>query len=225
MTKTKLCYPKTNKYGEIISYRLYYSGKDPLTGKTKQYTMTWRIPQGLNKKSIELERKKVELEFIKDCEKKSLGTYIQDNHITFEEFSNQWLERILKRNEDSYSYYVQAENALKVIQPYFGKCELRQISPIMIQRFFDYLCDRTYTKETVIVKKSINDLIVSNNLSKTSIANECGLNRLTLRLSSKIGNQISLETAKTISKYFNVPLSTYFKIEKKEVKYSKATNS
>ena len=223
--KNKNCYPKYNKLGELISYRFYYSEKDIYTGKVKQYTKTWKVPNGLTNKEIEFERKKVEFEFYKECEKKSLGTNIQDNNITFGEFSKQWLERILKRNEDSYSYYVQAENSLKVINQYFGNYLLKQISPLMIQKFYDYLCDRTYIKETVTVKKSIEELITRNNLNKTQTAEDCGINRLTLRIASKIGNQVSLETARSISRYFNVPLTQYFNVEKKEVKYSKATNS
>ncbi len=69
--KNKLCYPRKNKLGEIISYRFFYSGKDPLTGQPKQYTKTWKVPQGLPYKQVELERKKYEIEFIKECEKKS----------------------------------------------------------------------------------------------------------------------------------------------------------
>ena len=130
-----------------------------------------------------------------------------------------------KRNEDSYSYYVQAENSLKILNQYFGKYLLKQITPLIIQKFYDYLCDRTYIKETVTVKKSINDLITLNKLNKTRTAEDCGINRLTLRLSSRVGNQVSLETARNISRYFNVPLTQYFNVERKEIKYSKATNS
>jgi hypothetical protein len=101
--KNNNCYPNYNKDGEIISYRFFFSGKDFYTGKPKQYTKTWKIPIGLNNKEIEFERKKFEYEFYKECEKKSLGTFIQDCNITFEEFSKQWLERILKRNEESFS--------------------------------------------------------------------------------------------------------------------------
>ena len=63
MNKTKLCYPRTNKNGEIISYRFFYSGKNPDTNQPKQYTYTWKVPKGLSHKQVELERKKAEIEF------------------------------------------------------------------------------------------------------------------------------------------------------------------
>lgn len=225
MSKTKLCYPRKNKNGEIISYRFFYSGKEPLTGKPKQYTKTWKVPKGLSHKQTELERRKAEIEFINECEKKSNGIFIQENNITFEEFSKQWLDSILTRNEDAYSYYARSEYAIKILNEHFGKYLLKQISPSMVQRFYDYLCERTYIKEIVTVKKSINELITENNIIKCKLADDCGIDRLTLRLASKVGNQISMATAKTISKHFNVPISKYFNVEKREVKYSKATNA
>ena len=51
--KNKMCYPRLNKKGEIISYRFYFSGKDPMTGKHKNYTKTWKVPKGLTQKEIE----------------------------------------------------------------------------------------------------------------------------------------------------------------------------
>jgi len=223
--KNKNCYPRYNKLGEIISYRFFYNGKDFYTGELKQYTKTWKVPKGLTNKEIELERKKAELDFIKECEEKSNGTYLQETNITFGDFSKKWLNRILLKNEESYSYYVKAENSLKVINKFFENIPLKHISPVMVENFYDYLRARTYVKETITVRKSIEELIIKNNLNKTRTAEDCGINRLTLRIASKIGNQVSLETARTISKYFNVPLTQYFNVEKKEEKYSKATNA
>lgn len=225
MRKTKLCYPRTNKNGDIISYRFFYSGKDPLTGQAKQYTRTWKVPKNLSNKQVELERKRAEIDFIKECEKKSNGTFVQETNISFQEFAQQWLTRILTQNEEAYSYYVRAEYSLKTINEYFGSCLLRQINPSMVQKFYDYLCERTYTKEIVTVKKSILELVEPKELNKTKLATDCGMDRLTLRIASTVGKQTSKTTAQALSKYFNVPMSKYFEVEKKEVKYSKTTNS
>lgn len=225
ISKNKMCYPRFNKKGEIISYRFFFSGKDPITGKPKQYTKTWKVPNNLPIKEVELQLKQAELEFIKESQKKSDGIFVSEDNITFETFAKQWLDRILKSNPDSYSHYVRSAQALKLLNDYFGRYYLKQISPLMIQRFYDYLCERTYTKEVVTVNKSINELIQEKGLHKSQLAEECGINRLTLRLASNVGNQISISTAKAISDYFKVPLTKYFKIEKQEVHYSKSTNA
>ena len=85
--KNKNCYARKNKNGDIISYRFFYSGKEYISSKVKQYTKTWKVPSNLSAKEIEIERKKFEIEFIKDCEDKSKGIYVTDNNITFNEFS------------------------------------------------------------------------------------------------------------------------------------------
>ena len=221
--KNKLCYPRYNKGGEVVSYRFYYSGKDPMTGKPKQYTMTWKVPRGMTNKEIELARKKAEIEFIKESEKKSNGTFVQESNITFEEFSTQWLNSILIRNEESYSYHVKAKGVLKILNEHFGRYQLKQINPSMVQRFYDFLCERTYTKEIVTVKSSIYELIEEHGMVKTKVAEECGIDRLTLRIAATVGKQVSISTARTIVKHFKVPMEKYFLVEKREVKYSKAT--
>ena len=80
-SKNKMCYPRKNKNGEIISYRFFYNYKDYSTNKFKSITKTWKVPKNLSSKEVELERKKFELEFITDCEKKKRGIFISDENI------------------------------------------------------------------------------------------------------------------------------------------------
>ena len=151
--KNKNCYPNYNKDGEIISYRFFFSGKDFYTGKPKQYTKTWKTPKGLTTKEIEIERRKFEFEFYKECEKKSLGTFIQDCNITFEEFSKQWLERILKRNEESFSYYVQAENSLKILKKQKLSAVLWMVNCLMqnkLTNWLKHLLKKNFTQKCLV---------------------------------------------------------------------------
>ncbi len=224
MKKQRNCYENKGVNGEIISYRFYYSGKDPITDQPKQYTKTWKVPKGLSHKEVELQKKKFEIEFINECEKKSLGLYSQEKHLTFEEYSTKWNERIMLRNEESFNYYERSKYALSIINQHLGRFYLNKITPSMIQNFIDYLCERTYTKEIVVVKKSIYELVDLKELKKSQLSRKCGIERHTLELASKVGSRVSMKTAKTISGYFKVPLTKYFEVSKEEVKYSKASN-
>lgn len=216
---------KSKKTGEIMSYRFAVSGRDPMTGGTKLYTTTWQVPYGLSKKDIKHELLKAQFEYEKYVGKVSAGIQVEENYITFKDFANQWHEEILIRNEESYNYYLRTKENLKVIMPFFEKYLLRNISPSIVQEFYNYLCTRTYTKQVVKVKKSINELLDQQALSRTKIANELGMARLTLRLASRVGNPINMETARTIAKYFNVPVERYFEVTKIESKYAKETNA
>ena len=79
-------------------------------------------------------------------------------------------------------------------------------------------------KNLCVCKKSIIELVNAQKLPKYKVAKECGIDRLTLRLAGTIGNQVSMQTAKCVANYFNVPLDKYFSIEQRETKYSCATN-
>lgn len=223
-SKNKMCYPRKNKNGEIISYRFFYNYKDYSTNKFKSITKTWKVPKNLSSKEVELERKKFELEFITDCDKKTRGIFVSDENILFKDFANKWLEEIKLRNE-SYGSYSSAKNHLTIINDKLGNYLLRNITPSIVQNFYNYICSRTYSKYIVTVKKSINELLSKQPLSQSHIATECGINRLTLRLAGKVGNQINISTAKSICNKYNLPINDYFSIERKEIKYSKATNN
>ena len=201
-----------------------YSGKDPLTDSQKYYRTTWKVPKELvDKKSIKRELTKFSLEFEKKCENISLGMSTMQDDTLFVDFANRWLKSILARNNESYSYYIRARDNLKVINSYFQKYMLRKITPSIIQNFYDYIANRTYIKNVVVVKDSISELF--NNSSKERLAKDIGVSRLTLRLASTIGEKISLESAQIISKFFNVNINKYFDIKAEEKLYSKATNS
>ena len=95
---------RKNADGQVISIRFFCSGKDPLTGLTKLYTKTWKVPKGLTAKEIKKEKMQVELDFANEVEKKSNGIMTCENNIKFVDFANEWLENILARNEHSYTY-------------------------------------------------------------------------------------------------------------------------
>lgn len=222
--KEKMCYPRLNKNGELISYRFFYNYKDVFLNKFKSITQTWKVPKNLTQKEIERERKKFELQFLSDCDKKVKGVYVSDENVPFNDFADKWLEEVKLRDE-SYGSYSSAKGHLKIIKQWFGKYLLRNITPNIVQDFYNFICSRTYSKSVVIVKNSINELIEKQDLPKYKIADNCGINRLTFRLAGKVGQQVDMATAVAICDYFQVPLKKFFSVETKQVKYSKATNN
>ncbi len=220
----KLCYPNYNKNGVLISYRFFYTGKDPLSGAPKQFTKCWKVPTGLTAKEIERERRAAEIAFIQEAEKKSLGTYIPDTNVLFGDFADQWLETVKLRSDSGYSSYESAKTHLPILKAHFGNCLLRNITPRMIQSFYNYLTTRTYTKSTVTVKKSIQDLLREHKLNKTTAAKACGIGKPTFAAATVIGKKVSLQTAQKICGYFKIPIDRYFTVETVREKYSVATN-
>ena len=215
---------RKDKNGNLISYRLICSGKDTYSGKHKNYSRTFKItPDLTTKKEIDHALHKAMFDFEEEVARLSAGVRTIENKILFEDFAEQWLNNILVRSPNSYSYYNDAKNHLKVIIPFFKGYQLKNIGPNLVQDFYDSLSAKTYDKQIVIVKKSIKELIDTSNLFQHEIADQIGINRLTLRVATNVGNQVSMTTAKAICKYFNVPLNKYFEITINKTRYSKAT--
>lgn len=213
---------RKDKNGNLISYRLICSGKDAYSGKHKNYTKTFKIDKNLtSKKEISHALDKAKYEFEEEVRKMSCGIHVVDENPLFEDYADEWLENILNRKQDSYNYYKDSKQHLKVIIPFFKNDRLKNIGPNKIQKFYDYLSGSTYDKQVVKVKQSIKELIKYKEQHK--IAKDIGINRLTLRMASNVGNQVSIATARAISKYFNVPIDKYFEITNTKCRYSKAT--
>ena len=213
--------PRKNKHNELISYRLICSGKDPYSGLHKNYTKTWKVPPNLTKKELDHALKKVMFDFETEVEKLSSGQIVIEHDIMFVDFANQWLNNILNRNAESFTYYNTSKRHLQVILPYFQKYKLKNIGPDLIQNFYDYLSASTYEKNIVIVNKSINEFI--NYKEQYKIADTLGISRHTLHVASVVGNQVSMETAKKVCNYFNCKIENYFKVTTTKCKYSRAT--
>ena len=62
---------------------------------------------------------------------------ISDYNITFREYSMKWLEKV--EREFSHCYYYMASEALVEINQVIGKYKLREISPSILQQYFDKL--------------------------------------------------------------------------------------
>lgn len=212
---------RRNKNGELISIRFFCSGKDPITEKSKLYSKTWKVRKGMSASELRKEKLKAEIEFQEEVEKLSCGIKIVEENPLFEEFANEWHKSILARQEDSYNYYNSTKQHLNVIIPFFKGDRLKNIGPNKIQKFYDFLSSSTYEKQKVLVKNSIKELIKYKQQQK--IADSIGINRLTLRMASNVGNAVSIVTAREICKYFNIAIDNYFEVTTTKCRYSKAT--
>ena len=151
---------KKFKDNKLFSCRIICSGRDASTGMHKNYTKTWRVPSYLTtKKEVEFELKKIEVEFEKEVDELSNGIIKTEDHTMFKDLALEWLNGILARNSQSYTYYTRAKGDLEVIIPFFEKFQIKQMSALEIQRFYDYLGKRTYTKEIVTTKNTLKKYI------------------------------------------------------------------
>jgi hypothetical protein len=100
--------------------------------------------------------------------------------------ADEWLEK-LKSRPESQSSYASAKERMATLKQYFAGCLLDQISPRMIANFYKYLGERTHTKAVVTIKKPIKVFLKEQHLTMGNLADDCQLNRLTIRVANKVG--------------------------------------
>ena len=169
-----------NRFNEL-SFVLHCSGKNPITRKNKVYVKTIKVPAELHgKKEIEQFRLQIQFDWKKEVDKLSSGVVIQNNKIRFIDFAKQYVENILVFKPTAYNHYKTCKYNLKILESRLGNYLLTEMTPPVIQDFCKWLCQRTYTKETVTVKVSLLDLIKERKLTLKSIADNCNIAQSTL---------------------------------------------
>ena len=214
-----------NKRGEL-SLELHCSGKDAFTKKYKVYVRTYKVPNDLKgKKEIEKFRINCQLEFKEEVDKKSKGILANEGKkIYFYDYAEKWVEDILRYNNDAYNHYSHCKLHLKIFKEKFGLYTLEEMTLPVIQQFCDWLCERTYKKEIIIVKKDIRQAMEEQKVSFKQTWQECGISNATLCTALKVGNRISKDTAKKICNYLNINFNSYFEMKSEEVPYSRCAN-
>ena len=121
------------------AYTVQVKFKDKGSGKTILETTTWR-PDG--KMTAKQEERAVQT-FAEEFERQIKATVngatatVDTPNITFREFAAQWLEKI--KRDCSLNYYVKARDSIALANEYIGGYKLRELTPAIIQNFYDKL--------------------------------------------------------------------------------------
>ena len=216
--------PRTNKNGEIISYSIrVHKGRDISTGKQlTPYTMTWKIPNGMSKKTAEKEALRQAILFEKECKE---GIII-DNHQTFTQYAEyviktKVLAGILKpRTEYHYrDLFIRVKNAI-------GHMKLKDIRPIHLNQFYETLSKNGVKRgtEKAFASTNLKALLKEKGvlLADISRCEDIKIHYNTVVRACK-GQVISANSANDISKALNVPPNKIFKFYADESPLSSQT--
>ena len=129
--------PRTNKKGEIISYRIRVSrGYDNEGNRLKPYFMTWVPEKGLSKRQIEAEVNRQAVLFEEKC---NMGK-IADSSLKLRDFIPQYLETVsVTMSPTTLHLYEQVIS--NHILPKLGGKKLTDIKPLHVQKFIKYLSE------------------------------------------------------------------------------------
>ncbi|SDO80783.1 site-specific integrase [Halobacillus aidingensis] len=116
-------------------YRIKYV--DPFTGKRRE-----KSKRGFNSKS--------EARFAaQEMEHKLLTNYEMTNHnLLLKDFLDEWLSEYKKDSVRKNTFELHKRNIKKHIIPYFQNLKLKELKPIIYQKFLNHLYDQGYSKRT-----------------------------------------------------------------------------
>lgn len=127
---------RTNKAGEVVSYRIRVSrGYDAQGKKLKPYEMTWKPAPNMSEKAAEKEVQRLALLFEEQCKTGLIST---QKNITIEIFIPRYLE-IAKESlsPTTYEFYTSIIN--RFILPMLGHHKISEIKPVHVQAFISQL--------------------------------------------------------------------------------------
>jgi len=214
-----------SKKGEL-SFQLYYSGTDRLTGESKLRVKTYKVPAEIKGvKALDEFRMKCQLEWKEECQKIARGivvTPVED--MGFYKYACMWVENLLIYNPEGYNHYSACKHNLQVFKEKLGMYMLTEMTLPVIQGFCKWLVTRTYRKEKITVIRSLEDIVKGLKKSLREISEGVGISHCTLVEALKIGATVNMLTATRLCDYFKVSMDKYFKVESVNVVYSKSAN-
>ncbi len=130
--------PRTNKKGEIISYRIRVSrGYDEKGKRLKPFVMTWVPDKGMSNKQVEKELQRQALLFEERCNN---GEQTVNNKMKFKDFIPTYLDAIDVRISPTTMHFYKRVIETHIV-PYFGNRKIQDIKPQHIQNFIRYMTE------------------------------------------------------------------------------------
>lgn len=213
---------RVRKNGEN-SYLIQVSVSNIGSHKKIRKSKTVVLSGNLSKRQQEKELGRIAVEY----EKEVKALYGVANYAygspdsTFEEFSLKWLERV--KRDKSASHYANSKLALKDINAAIGGYSLKDITPSILQYFYDRLDEKQLKIVKVKAKESrLKQLLSKYKVARCKIANALGVsdNVLVAMLS---GKNIRLKNAEKVAKNMGRKLEDLFDIKITYQKYAYQT--
>ena len=214
---------RTRETKQGIVYTIQVKIKNPITGLPVIKSTTWKPEDGLTRKKAQIECEKFADKYEQDIKKlySSARADTFDRKITFAAFSQKWLERVKK--DFSVRYYEMSVDSVKRINRYLGGFKLVEITPYIIQSFYDQLDETTYTVTHITAKiDTLREIMQEKHITYTILRHKFNFNPATLR-NILHGDSVRIECASSFAKILGVKVEKIFNIVSEKRLY--ASNS
>ena len=139
------------KNGRLV-YDIQVRIKDKGSGEEIVETSTWRADENMNEKKADNEAVIVADKFEKEVIASISGCSARSDPltITFRDFANNWLEQT--KRKWTLSYYVISKRALDFACSRIGGYKVKELTPAIIQNFFNEIDNRTHNVSIITPK-------------------------------------------------------------------------
>lgn len=203
-------------------YVLQIKVKEKWTGKIKYATKTWVPDYSLSKRKIEKQLKIEVLKFENDVRriKKESAYSIGGYNISFKDFSYIWLNNIKTRC--SKNYYYQSIKFLEKINISLGNYKIRDITPYIIQQYYDYLDNTKRIRKYVSLKSNAKDVLKNKGYGIRYINDVIGI-QTTSYIKLAEGKTVGMKWSTKFANELNIPFDDLFDVHEEESTYSHNT--
>jgi hypothetical protein len=189
------------KNGEV-SYIVQVKFTDKGSGKQTVRTATYKADEPMTPKQAERAASAFAENFEKDVKESVSGATVAENpNITFLEYAAGYLESV--RHNHSLNHYVHCKDALTVANEYIGGYRIKDLTPAVIQRFYDKLDGLQKTTSKVVPKPEFRAVLESHGLNYMKLRHEYRVQ------SCSLGNAFA---GKPVSKGWSAGLAEKLKI-------------
>ena len=149
------------------------------------------------------------------------GKGIADNpNITFREFAAQWLEKI--KRDHSLSYYENSKNVIEYTCQFIGGYKLRELTPAVIQNYFNKLDERKRVLSQITPKSNFREVLQSYGLNYVKLRYEYHIQSCTLA-NAFAGKPVSQVWSEDLCERLNIPFESLFDRKITETSYAYET--
>lgn len=204
------------------SYNIQVKFKNKGSGRQVVETTTWRPPY---KMTLKQEEKAVQVfadNFEKQIKASMNGGVITNDSpkISFREYAKKWLERV--KSENSLNYYTRCKDSIELSNEYIGGYKICELTPAIIQGFYDKLDKLKKKKSNVFPKKEFRKVLEESGYNYMRLRYEINIQSCTLS-NALNGKAVSKNWSKDLSERIGIPFEKLFQEKVIEEPYAYET--
>ena len=211
---------RARKDGEVFIIQVKLTDKG--SGQQVVRSRVWKPEKGMTAKQAE-RAAAVQAELFENEVRESISgsAGINDNpNITFREFAKQWLEKI--KRDHSLSYYENSIDVIEEINQFIGGYKLREITPAIIQNFFNKLDKRKRVINQITPKPNFREVLQSYGFNYVKLRYDYHIQSCTLA-NAFAGKGVSKTWSTDFCEKLDIPFDELFDEKVTEVDYAYET--